>query len=201
MANLPAAPTCALRPQGYPGHAHITVTYRLPHERNELSVELRAVVDEPTPVNLAQHSYFNLAGHASGRTVLDHVVRPRPRSPGPPCSTHSAAQAGAGPGGGKGASAVSRGERCWAWRVRRADVRAPVRTSAPPPSPPLCQVRPRVCAQVHMPTADHYTPVSASLIPTGEVLPVAGTPFDFTAPHAIGERIDKVRRALGTGGG
>jgi aldose 1-epimerase len=37
--------------------------------------------------------------------------------------------------------------------------------------------------------ADHYTPVDASLIPTGDLPPVAGTPFDFTSFHAIGERI------------
>jgi aldose 1-epimerase len=37
--------------------------------------------------------------------------------------------------------------------------------------------------------ADHYTPVDASLIPTGDLTPVAGTPFDFTSFHAIGERI------------
>jgi aldose 1-epimerase len=38
--------------------------------------------------------------------------------------------------------------------------------------------------------ADHFTPTDATNIPTGEVAPVAGTPFDFTSPHAIGERID-----------
>jgi aldose 1-epimerase len=37
--------------------------------------------------------------------------------------------------------------------------------------------------------ASNYTPVDASLIPTGEIAPVAGTPMDFTTPHAIGERI------------
>jgi aldose 1-epimerase len=37
--------------------------------------------------------------------------------------------------------------------------------------------------------APGYTPVDASLIPTGVIAPVAGTPFDFTTPHAIGERI------------
>jgi aldose 1-epimerase len=42
--------------------------------------------------------------------------------------------------------------------------------------------------------ADAITAVdsAANLIPTGEIVPVAGTPFDFTAPHAIGERIAKV---------
>ena len=37
--------------------------------------------------------------------------------------------------------------------------------------------------------ADHYTPVDATLIPTGAIDPVAGTPLDFTRPTAIGERI------------
>ena len=37
--------------------------------------------------------------------------------------------------------------------------------------------------------ADNYTPVDATLIPTGELAPVAGTPFDFTKPTAIGARI------------
>jgi aldose 1-epimerase len=37
--------------------------------------------------------------------------------------------------------------------------------------------------------ADHFTPVDSTLIPTGQIAPVAGTPFDFTRFHAIGERI------------
>lgn len=37
--------------------------------------------------------------------------------------------------------------------------------------------------------APQYTPVDETLIPTGELADVAGTPFDFTSPHAIGERI------------
>ncbi len=45
--------------------------------------------------------------------------------------------------------------------------------------------------QVTLP-ADRYTVVDAKLIPTGELKPVKGTPFDFTAPHAIGERIAQV---------
>ena len=45
--------------------------------------------------------------------------------------------------------------------------------------------------QVTLP-ADRYTVVDANLIPTGELKPVKGTPFDFTTPHAIGERIAQV---------
>jgi aldose 1-epimerase len=37
--------------------------------------------------------------------------------------------------------------------------------------------------------ANGFTPVDEGLIPTGEIRPVAGTPFDFRSPHAIGERI------------
>lgn len=37
--------------------------------------------------------------------------------------------------------------------------------------------------------ADRYTPVDATLIPTGQLVPVKGTPFDFTTSHLIGERI------------
>ena len=50
--------------------------------------------------------------------------------------------------------------------------------------------------------ADNYTPVDATLIPTGKVEPVAGTPFDFTKPTAIGLRIDTVNNIqLKNGGG
>jgi len=38
--------------------------------------------------------------------------------------------------------------------------------------------------------ADYYTPVDGTMIPTGEIAPVAGTPMDFTQPTAIGARIN-----------
>ena len=37
--------------------------------------------------------------------------------------------------------------------------------------------------------ASGFVPVDTTLIPTGEIRPVAGTPFDFTTPHTVGERI------------
>ena len=49
--------------------------------------------------------------------------------------------------------------------------------------------------------ADSITPVDKVLIPTGEHMPVAGTPFDFREPHAIGERIAENHPQLLTGGG
>jgi aldose 1-epimerase len=49
--------------------------------------------------------------------------------------------------------------------------------------------------------AKTFTPVSASLIPTGELRPVAGTPLDFTKPTAIGARIDADDEQIRFGGG
>ncbi len=50
--------------------------------------------------------------------------------------------------------------------------------------------RPAVLDHVVTLYADQFTPVNESLIPTGELRDVAGTPFDFREPRAIGERID-----------
>ena len=41
--------------------------------------------------------------------------------------------------------------------------------------------------------ADNYTPVDTTLIPTGEIKSVKGTPFDFTRTKAIGKEIDSVK--------
>jgi aldose 1-epimerase len=49
--------------------------------------------------------------------------------------------------------------------------------------------------------ADKFTPVDAGLIPTGELKDVRGTPFDFTTPHTIGERIESDNEQLKFGGG
>jgi aldose 1-epimerase len=49
--------------------------------------------------------------------------------------------------------------------------------------------------------ASRYTPVDAGLIPLGQLAPVAGTPFDFRTPHAIGERIDADDEQLRRGHG
>jgi aldose 1-epimerase len=49
--------------------------------------------------------------------------------------------------------------------------------------------------------AASFTPVDSTLIPTGEIRPVEGTPFDFRTPHLIGERIGADYDQLKLGGG
>ncbi len=110
--------------EGYPGNLRIGVLYSLTADHG-LRIDYAATTDAPTPVNLTNHSYFNLRGEGDG-TVLDHRV------------------------------------------------------------------------QLHAP---RYTPVTAGLIPTGEIAAVAGTPFDFTSSRAIGERIAAPDEQLARGRG
>lgn len=49
--------------------------------------------------------------------------------------------------------------------------------------------------------AEEYTPVDSTLIPTGEIAPVTNTPFDFTEPTAIGERLSQDNEQLAFGKG
>lgn len=114
--------------EGYPGTLTVQAQYRL-SDGNEWSVEFEATTDAPTPLNLTQHTYFNLAGggpRAGRGDILDHQL-----------------EIG----------------------------------------------------------ADSFTPVDSTLIPTGEILPVAGTPFDFRALTAIGRRIGDRDRQLEYAGG
>ncbi|HEX3913597.1 MAG TPA: aldose epimerase family protein [Steroidobacteraceae bacterium] len=110
--------------EGYPGELTAHVTYRLDDD-DTLIIHYEATTTAPTPVNLANHAYFNLSGDPE-RTILDHML------------------------------------------------------------------------QIN---ADRFTPVNASLIPTGEMRLVADTPFDFRTPHSIGGRINAKDEQLRLGGG
>ncbi|CAN6235238.1 unnamed protein product [Urochloa humidicola] len=72
--------------QGFPGSLDTYVTYRLSNPYT-VGVHMNATaLDKPTPVNLLQHVYWNLAGHGSG-DVLGHTLGSRRRAT--PCWTAS----------------------------------------------------------------------------------------------------------------
>ncbi|OYW60674.1 MAG: hypothetical protein B7Z31_03845 [Rhodobacterales bacterium 12-65-15] len=96
---------------GYPGAVTVTCRYRI--DGLHLWIEMTATTTAPTVVNLAHHSYWNLAGQGVG-DVLGHQLQL---------------------------------------------------------------------------DAAHYLPVDAAKLPTGAVLPVAGTAFDFTTRRRIGDRM------------
>jgi aldose 1-epimerase len=59
--------------EGFPGNLMVTVVYTLT-EKNELKIEYRAITDQPTHINLTQHSYFNLSP-LSDETIANHLLQ------------------------------------------------------------------------------------------------------------------------------
>lgn len=101
--------------EGYPGNLTASVTYWL-NEDNELILEYSATTDQPTPVNLTNHAYWNLAGEGES-TIKSHFLKLN---------------------------------------------------------------------------CDRYLPVDDTLIPTGILESVAGTPLDFTLGKSVGEDLDRM---------
>lgn len=58
--------------EGYPGNLSVEVTYLFTRD-GEMVLLYEAVTDKPTPVNLTNHSYFNLSGNP-GRPILNHLL-------------------------------------------------------------------------------------------------------------------------------
>ena len=57
--------------EGYPGNLTVSLTYTL-DEEDQVCIDYRAATDKPTPLNLTNHSYFNLGGGSS--PVYDHEI-------------------------------------------------------------------------------------------------------------------------------
>ncbi len=58
--------------EGFPGNMKVTVTYTL-SDANELTIDYQATTDKASPINVSQHSYFNLKGEGNGE-ILDHEI-------------------------------------------------------------------------------------------------------------------------------
>ncbi|WP_027571852.1 aldose epimerase family protein [Bradyrhizobium sp. WSM1743] len=72
----PAVTLTYVSPHGeenYPGQLDVRLTYRMTGP-TELSLVMEARTDRPTIVNLTNHSFFNLEGATSGRSILDHKL-------------------------------------------------------------------------------------------------------------------------------
>lgn len=59
--------------EGFPGNLEVRITFSLSNRENAFQIDYFATTDKPTPINLTNHSYFNLNGAGRG-DILDHIV-------------------------------------------------------------------------------------------------------------------------------
>ena len=67
-----------MRWQGYPGDVQASISFTVKDASttaSELHITFEAKSSAPTPINMAQHSYFNLGGAEEALPVLDHMLR------------------------------------------------------------------------------------------------------------------------------
>ena len=60
---------------GFPGEVWLELVYRLESDRNEIVMEYKAITDQPTPIILTNHAYFNLAGHDTNTKCYNHWAK------------------------------------------------------------------------------------------------------------------------------
>tara|TARA_R110001583_G_scaffold6499_9_gene32939 strand:- start:38692 stop:39768 length:1077 start_codon:yes stop_codon:yes gene_type:complete len=60
--------------QGFPGQLQVSVCYQLTDD-NQVMISYHAITDKPTPINLTNHAYFNLAGAESGTDCRNHTLQ------------------------------------------------------------------------------------------------------------------------------
>ncbi len=72
-AHLRFSYTSADGEEGYPGAVKCEVTYSLT-DADELRIEYKATTSAPTPINLTNHAYWNLAGCSAGVTIFNHLL-------------------------------------------------------------------------------------------------------------------------------
>ncbi len=74
--------------EGYPGNLKAKVTYTLT-DQSELQIEYQATTDEATPVNLTNHSYFNLVSEGNGDILKHNLILNADRFMGPLSTSQS----------------------------------------------------------------------------------------------------------------
>jgi len=58
---------------GFPGQVDVTVKYTLTND-NRLILDYHATTTKPTPINMTNHVYFNLAGDVNIKTIFDMLL-------------------------------------------------------------------------------------------------------------------------------